>query len=58
MALPKEAALPPPEADIQELLYRFEEAVHQGAPCSFATLRELWLKMNFALVFEVCQSTY
>ena len=52
-ALPKLAKLPPTEADLQELLYRFELAVHKGEPCAFATLRKLWQAMQFSFVFEV-----
>ena len=52
-SIPKLAELPPPEQDLQELLYRFEDAVYQGAPLSFVTLRELWKEMQLTFIFEV-----
>ena len=52
-ALPKLSELPPWEADIQELLHRFEEAVAQGRPFTFATFKDLWKAMSFSFIFEV-----
>lgn len=51
--IPKLAKLPSWEADCQELLYRFEEAVFTGAPMAFSTLRNLWQEMHFSFIFEV-----
>jgi len=53
VVLPKVDQLPPAEEDLQELLHRFEEAVFEGEPCSFATFKRLWKEMAISFIFEV-----
>ncbi len=53
VVLPKVGRLPPAEEDLQELLHRFEEAVFQGEPLTFATFKRLWKEMTIHFIFEV-----
>lgn len=40
------------EDDLHTLLRAFAEAVHEGLPCSFTTLRLVWQQLSFSFVFH------